>query len=102
MSPLLVVVLAGVGTFALRVCMIVVLGRVRVTERVEEGLRLIAPAALGALVAQGLLLSEGAIRPLDSWYAAAAIAAVVAWRTGSVGWTLAGGMGALWLIQFVV
>lgn len=102
MSPLLVVLLAGLGTFLLRVSLIAALQRVHLTDRVEDALRLIAPAALGALVAHGLLLSDGHLRPLGSWHAAAAVALVIAWWTRSVAWTLAGGMAALWLVQLAL
>lgn len=102
MTPLLVVLVAGLGTFALRVSLIAALQRVELTEPVERALGLIAPAALGALVAQGLLLSDGGMRPLDSWHAAAAVAVLIALWTRSVAWTLGGGMAALWLIQLAL
>ncbi len=101
MSLWFAVVLAGIGTYLLRVSLIAVIHRFQVSARVEDAMRLIAPAVLAALVANGLLLSAGGLRPLDTWHAAAVVAAAIAWWTRSVGWTLAGGMAALWLFQLV-
>jgi branched-subunit amino acid transport protein len=39
---------------------------------------------------------------VDERLLAAAVAAVVAWRTGDVALTVLVGMGALWLLRFVV
>jgi branched-subunit amino acid transport protein len=50
-------------------------------------------------VAQTLFLDGGALRPLGSWYVAGALAAFVAWRTRSFGWTLIAGMGSVWLLE---
>ncbi len=59
----------------------------------EQALSLVAPAVLAGLVAQTLFLDHGDVRPFGTWYLAAAVAALVAWRTRSFGWTLAAGHG---------
>ena len=58
-----------------------------------------APAVLAGLVAQTLFLDHGDLRPFGTWYVAAAIAALVAWRSRSFGWTLAAGMASVWLLE---
>ena len=58
-----------------------------------------APAVLAGLVAQTLFLDHGEFRPFETWYLAAAVAAIVAWRTRSFGWTLLAGMGSVWLLE---
>lgn len=76
--------------------MIVALGRLQLSARVERGLRLVAPAVLAALVVQTLFLEDGEIRGWTVWYPAAAIAALVSWRTKSTGWTLLSGFVTVW------
>lgn len=102
MSDLLAVVLVGVGTYLIRVSMVVALGRITLTARAERALSLIPPAVLGALVAQTLLLEGDGIRDLSTWHPAALAAALVAWRTRSIGWTLVAGMAVLWTLEALI
>ncbi|MFV2040276.1 MAG: AzlD domain-containing protein, partial [Acidimicrobiales bacterium] len=81
--------------------MIVALGRLNISARVEQSLRLVAPAVLAALVVQTLILEDGEIRGWTIWYPAAAVAALVAWRTKSTGWTLLGGFATVWALAAV-
>ncbi len=99
MTPLFQVLLVGVGTYLLRVSLVALLGRVEVPERVSDALQLVTPAVLAALVARGLFIEEGGIRSLDPWHGAALTAAVVAWRTKSVTWTLIAGMASVWALS---
>jgi len=91
----LVLMVAG-GTFLMRASLVVMLANVTIPERVQQALRLVAPAVLAGLVAQTLFLGGGRSGPVGTWYIAAAIAAIVAWRTRSVAWTLLIGMLAVW------
>lgn len=102
MSPLAVVVVAGVGTYLLRVSLIAVLGRATIPPLVERALSLVAPTVLAAIAAQGVLTVDGAIRPFDVRHVAALVAFAVAWRTKSIAWTLVSGMGTLWLLGWLV
>lgn len=101
MSPLLQVTLAGAGTFLIRISAIAFIGDREFSKTIEKTLRLIAPAVLSALAANSLILDSGELRGLSSWHAAAAIAALVALKTKSLGWTLAAGLAALWAIQAI-
>ncbi len=94
------VLLAGVGTYAMRASFLALAHRlVHVPPRAHRVLRQIPPAALAALVFPALLRPDGY---LDLWQprlAAGLLAALVAWRTRNVALTLVVGMGALWIIQ---
>lgn len=99
MTALAAVIIVGVGTYLTRLSMVVALDRITLGDRAERALGLIPPAVLAALVAQTLVLDGDAVRSLSSWHPAAAAAALVAWRTRSIGWTLLTGMVVLWTIQ---
>jgi branched-subunit amino acid transport protein len=102
MNDYLLVAIVAVGTFAMRASMVTLLAGVTLPQRVEQALGLVAPAVLGGLVAQTLILDGGAIRAPDawaSWYVGVAAAAFVAWRTRSFAWTLVVGMGTVWLLS---
>lgn len=101
MSELFQVLTVGLGTYLLRVSLIALLGRVTVPEGMSDGLRLVAPAVLAGLVAQGLLVTGGQFRGVDAWHGAALISALVAWQTKSVSWTLAAGMTTVWLLTAI-
>lgn len=98
-ADLAIVALVAVGTFAMRASMVTLLAGVAIPARVEQALGLVAPAVLAGLVAQTLFLEGGALRPFGSWYIAGAVAALVAWRSRSFGWTLVAGMGTVWLLE---
>lgn len=91
----------GVATFAIRLSLIVLLGRVDVPLLVQRALRFVPPAVLSAIIFPELLrpggtldLSLGNARLL-----AGLLAAVVGWRTKNVLLTIAVGMAALWALS---
>jgi branched-subunit amino acid transport protein len=98
-TDLLIVLAVAAGTFALRASMVTLLADATIPLRVEQALGLVAPAVLAGLVAQTLFLDHGDLRAPGTWHLAALVAAVVAWRTRSFGWTLAAGMGAVWTLE---
>lgn len=91
-----VIVGGGVITYAVRAALLAVAHRARdLPPRVRDGLRMIPPAALAALVAPAVLRPDG---PLLLWHPrplAGLLAAAVAWRTRSVVATLLVGGGVL-------
>ena len=100
MSPWLMVLVTGIGTYLLRLSAIAVVGADRrIPPRVEQALRLVAPAVLAALVANSLLLEGDSWRPLGAWHGAALVAALVAVRFRSAAWTLLAGMVAVWVFS---
>ncbi|MEA2026823.1 MAG: AzlD domain-containing protein [Chloroflexota bacterium] len=98
-TDLALVVIVAVGTLAMRASMVTLLADVTIPTRVEQALSLVAPAVLAGLVAQTLFLDHGEFRPFGTWYLAAGVAALVAWRTRSFGWTLLAGMVSVWLLE---
>ncbi len=99
----LAIVLAGVGTFALRASFLMAARRlVDLPPRVERILRQIPPAVLAALVVPALVRPEGS---LDLWQpelAAGLVAAMVSWKTRSIALTLVTGMAVLVALQQLV
>lgn len=93
MRIFLIFLIAAVGTYLIRISGIVLLGGNRdFPERVKRSLNLIAPAAMGAIIANAVLLdSSGAgleWRAFGAWHIAALVAiAVAVWRR-SMGLTL--------------
>ena len=98
-DELLLVAVVAAGTLLMRASMVTLLAGTTIPVRVEQALGLLAPAVLAGLVAQTLFLEAGEVRPFGTWYAAAAVAALVAWRTRTFGWTLLAGMASVWLLE---
>ena len=100
MSPLAQFAVAGLGTYLLRLSAIALVGvGAAVPPGVERTLRLIAPAVLSAIVANGLILNQGVFNPRLSWYLGAAIAAAVVWRVRSMAWAMLAAFVAVWALQ---
>ena len=98
-DELLLVAVVAAGTLLMRASMVTLLAGTTIPVRVEQALGLLAPAVLAGLVAQTLFLEKGEVRPFGTWYVAAAVAALVAWRTRTFGWTLLAGMVSVWLLE---
>jgi branched-subunit amino acid transport protein len=101
----LIILAAGVGTYAIRLSFIALFGLFdEVPERVEQALRFVPAAVLSALVVPQLLYTDSAVSlSLDNIRLfAGALAALVAWRTEDILATLIVGMGAMWLLSFVL
>ena len=94
------IVLAGIGTFAMRASFLATAHRLAaVPPWVQRLLRQIPPAALAAIVLPALLRPDGAVDPLHPRFAAGLVAALVAWRTRNTALTLVVGMGVLVLLE---
>jgi branched chain amino acid efflux pump len=94
----------GIVTYAIRLSLIVLIGRVDVPPLIQKALRFVPPAVLSAIIFPELLrpggaldLSLGNVRLL-----AGVLAASVAWRTKNVLLTIGIGMVALWVLQAVM
>lgn len=103
----LILVLAGLGTFALRLSFILLLGRLdEVPPTLAGVLRFVPAAVLAALVVPSIVWlsatpSLGLTFETEK-VLAGGLAAVVAWRTESVLATIGVGMAALWVAQFLL
>jgi branched-subunit amino acid transport protein len=101
----LAIVAIGVVTYAIRLSFIYLFGRIdEVPTRLRRPLRYVPPAVLAALVLPDLLSVGPSVAAtlLDERLLAGVVAGAVAWRTENVFATIAAGMGALWLLRFVV
>ena len=98
----LVIVLAGAGTYSMRLSFLAILGRVgSVPPAAQRALRLVPAAVLAALIALGVLRAGGGFDPWSARVLAAVLAGAVAVRTRNVATTLAVGMVALWIAEAV-
>ncbi|MCP4248355.1 MAG: AzlD domain-containing protein [bacterium] len=104
MSDWLVVVVIGVGTYALRLSFVGVLGTRPMPFWAQRPLRFVAPAVLAALVVPAVVLAEGSVdvTPFGNpRFLAAVTAALVAWRLKNVAGVIVVGMGLLWILQAI-
>ncbi|MGQ0433201.1 MAG: AzlD domain-containing protein [Microthrixaceae bacterium] len=94
------IILAGIGTYAMRASFLVFAHRLAdVPPSVQRLLRQIPPAALAAIVVPALLRPEGQIDLSHPRFVAGLLAAAVAWRTRNIALTLVVGMAALMLLD---
>lgn len=100
----LAIALGGVGTFLIRASFLFLFDRLGgVPLRVQRLLRFVPSAVLAALVVPAVLAPEDAVTVLgNDRLVAAAVAAVVAWRTESILATIVVGLAVLVGIRLVV
>jgi branched-subunit amino acid transport protein len=99
----LAIVGAGAVTFALRLSFIALLGRIEIPLLLGRTLRFV-PAAVLTAVAIPLLFYDNATLEVslgNERLIAGLVAALIAWRTRGVLFTLSGGMATLWMLQAV-
>ncbi|APZ42330.1 AzlD domain-containing protein [Acidihalobacter ferrooxydans] len=99
----LLILLIGLGTFALRLSFIHLWGRIQFPQIVHRALRFIPAAVLAALVLPALLRPEGSIdfSVHNLRLIAGVLAAVIALLTRNVLFTIAAGMATLWITQMI-
>jgi len=103
MTPWVVFIAIGLGTYALRASMFVLLGDRSLPTWTSTPLALVAPAAIAALVASMTFTSNGHAE-LTSVPEMLAIAGafVVTRRTGNVMHAIAVGLPISWLATFIL
>ena len=90
--------LGALTTWLLRVTFIVFVPADRLPSRIRHALDDVGPAVTAAIVASHLAHGSG---PAGLWslsIVAAAVAAIVAWRTGDLAMTVLAGIGAMALL----
>jgi branched-subunit amino acid transport protein len=94
---------AGAGTFALRLSFIALLGRLKMPLFFGRVLRFVPAAVLTAFVIPLLFYENGALQVSlgNERLLAGLAAALIAWRTRSVLFTLGGGMTTLCTLQAI-
>jgi branched-subunit amino acid transport protein len=98
MNAWLVILAAGAGSYLMRLSMIVLAGRMRLPQRLEDASALVAPAAFAALAATALAGAAVSAQALPA-LAAAAVAAIAALRTGFSGAAVLAGMPTFWVLS---
>ncbi len=100
----LIILVAGLGTYLIRVSFIALFGRLdNVPDGVERALRFVPAAVLSALVLPKFVYSGGslALSPDNLRLFAGALAVAVAWYSENILATIVAGMAALWLLSYV-
>ena len=99
----LTIVGTGAVALALRLSFIALLGHMEMPGLLERALRFVPAAALTALVIPFLFYENGALQVSlgNERLLAGLVAALIAWRTRSVLFTLGAGMVTLWTLQAV-
>ena len=94
---------ASAVTFALRLSFIALLGRKRIPPTLGRALRFVPAAVLTAVVIPLLFYENGALEVSlgNERLLAGLVAALIAWRTKSVLFTLGGGMATLLTLQAI-
>ena len=104
MNIWLVMLIAGLLTFATRLSFIFLLDRIRVPDWFRRGLRFVPLAVLSAIILPELTSPNGDL--FLSWrnpqLLAGMVAILVAWRTKNVILTIMAGMAALLVLRFVL
>ena len=100
----LTIIVAGIAAFALRLSFFALPERFDLPRLLLRALRFVPAAMLSALTLPALLYPGGdySLFSLDERLLAGFIAAIVAWRTGSVLLTIGVGMASLWVFQTVI
>ena|SRR3712207_5632357 len=97
------IAVTGAAALALRLSFIALLGRIEMPGLLGRALRFVPAAALTALVTPYLFYEDDALQVAlgNERLLAGLIAALIAWRTKSVLFTLGAGMVALWTLQAI-
>ena len=97
----LIILTLGVATFLTRLSFIWVWSRQQVPQPLQRALRFVPPAALSALIAPDVVRHAGAVDLSlgNARLIATVIAAIVAWRTRNVLWTIGVGMASVLALQ---
>jgi branched-subunit amino acid transport protein len=101
MSMWVVVIVAGIATFAMRFVFIALFGVVTVPPLLERALRYVAPAVLAALAIPAIAAPDATLDLFNPFVPAAIAGAVAAWYTKSIGAAILVGLPALWLVLWV-
>jgi branched-subunit amino acid transport protein len=101
-THLVIVGVLAVIAYVTRITMIMLLGRLHMSRRLDAVLKLTVPAVFSAIVAPNIVTHQGALaialsnpRP-----AAALIALLVALKTRSMTWTIVSGLLVFWVWQW--
>ena len=100
----LLIIGMGAVTYAIRLSMILLLGRVRLSPPLRRALDFVPPAVFAAIILPELLRADVSSAPpwSNPRLLVGLLAVIVAWRTRSVLLTISVGMAALWGIGWIL
>lgn len=100
----LIILLAGLLTFGIRLSFIALLDRWQPPELFLRALRFVPPAVLSAIILPEMLLKDGQISlsAANPRLLAGILAILIAWRTRNIFLTIVAGMLALYLFLFLL
>jgi branched-subunit amino acid transport protein len=102
MSLWLIFLFAGIGTYLIRISGVILLkDEERIPVPVRRALRMVGPAAMGAIIVNSLFLDHGEWRAFGAWHIAAAVAIGVALWRRSQGWSMLAGALAFAVVLMV-
>lgn len=98
------IIIIGALTFSMRFSFIALAHRLQLPELLQRALRFIPIAALSAIIVPELVLRGNTVAPLigNARLIAGALAIIVAWVSRNILLTIASGMIALWLLQWLL
>lgn len=99
-----VIIVVGLGTYAMRLSFVQLYSQMDdFPPRVERALAFIPVAILAALIFPELFSLDGPVVSvvIDARVLAGGLAAIIAWRTGSMLATIGVGMSTLWIIKLL-
>lgn len=104
MSIWLVIIIAGLLTYGIRLSFIFLHGKVSMPETLQRALRFVPPAVFTAIFLPELMITDGALNVTleNERLIAGSLAIVVAWRTKNVILTIVVGMLTLWISQAII
>lgn len=102
MTMWIVVVLAGIATFSMRLSFIALFGRLDIPPTLERALKYVAPSVLAAITFPAILAPGGSLDPWNAFVPAAIVGGLAAWWTKSIGAAIVVGLPALWLLTWAV
>jgi branched-subunit amino acid transport protein len=99
----LTLIIAGILTYLTRLSFIAMLDRWQLPPIVLSALRFVPPAVLSAIIFPELLIRGGNIDVSlqNTRLIAGLVAALVGWKSRNILLTIAAGMGALYLLQWL-
>ena len=102
MSPLAQILIAGLGTYLIRISFIALADRIgEIPPRVQTMLSMIPPSVLAAITANSLFYDGDSVRGFDEWHLAIVVVAFISWKTKNVALCLFVGMPVLWALTAI-
>ena len=103
MNLWLIIIGMGIITYAIRLSMILLSGKVQLSDHLQRAMQYVPPAVLSAIILPEMVQPGGTLDLSlgNERLLAGLIAILVAWTTKNMIWTVAIGMIALWILQAI-